>query len=139
SSNRPSRRSTRSASSTCPPVSTSKSSCTEAGNGERRTQMLGLVGKKIGMTQRFIEGGNLVPVTVIETGPCTVVQVRTNETDGYDALQGGFGTRREKNLSKAVRGHMNKGGGRANFASLLEFRLREPGQYQIGQEIRLAD
>ncbi|HXC49919.1 MAG TPA: 50S ribosomal protein L3 [Candidatus Limnocylindrales bacterium] len=100
--------------------------------------MLGLVGKKIGMTQRFVEGGNLVPVTVIETGPCTVVQVRTTGTDGYEALQVGFGTRREKNLSKAVRGHMNKGG-RATFASLLEFRLREPGEYQVGQEIRLAD
>jgi large subunit ribosomal protein L3 len=100
--------------------------------------MLGLVGKKLGMTQRFVEGGNLVPVTVIETGPCTVVQVRTGETDGYHALQVGFGARREKNLSKAVRGHMNKAG-RANFASLLEFRLREPGDYQVGQEIRLAE
>ena len=100
--------------------------------------MLGLVGKKIGMTQRFVEGGNLVPVTVIETGPCTVVQVRSSDVDGYDALQVGFGSRREKNLSKAVRGHMNKGG-RANFASLLEFRLREAGQYQVGQELRLAD
>jgi large subunit ribosomal protein L3 len=100
--------------------------------------MLGLVGKKLGMTQRFIEGGNLVPVTVIETGPCTVVQVRTASCDGYDALQVGFGSRREKNLPKATRGHMAKGG-RSNFASLLEFRLREPGEYQVGQEIRLTD
>ena len=100
--------------------------------------MLGLIGKKIGMTQRFVEGGNLVPVTVIETGPCTVVQVRTVERDGYDALQVGFGTRREKNLPKAVRGHMAKAG-RSNFSSLLEFRLREAGQWQVGQDIRLAD
>jgi large subunit ribosomal protein L3 len=100
--------------------------------------MLGLIGKKLGMTQRFAEGGSLVPVTVIETGPCTVVQVRTALRDGYDALQVGFGSRREKNLPKATRGHMAKGG-RSNFASLLEFRLREAGQWQVGQEIRLAD
>jgi large subunit ribosomal protein L3 len=100
--------------------------------------MLGLIGKKLGMTQRFVEGGNLVPVTVIETGPCTVVQVRTTDRDGYDALQVGFGTRREKNLSKARKGHANKAG-RANFASLLEFRLREAGDWQIGQELRLAE
>ena len=100
--------------------------------------MLGLVGKKLGMTQRFIEGGNLVPVTVIEAGPCAVVQVRRGERDGYTALQVGFGTRREKNLSKAERGHMAKGG-RSTFASLLEFRLKEIGDWQVGQEIRLAD
>jgi len=100
--------------------------------------MLGLIGKKLGMTQRFVEGGNLVPVTVIETGPCTVVQVRTLDRDGYDALQVGFGSRREKNLPKATRGHMAKGG-RSNFGSLLEFRLREAGEWQVGQDIRLAD
>lgn len=100
--------------------------------------MLGLLGKKVGMTQRFVEGGNLVPVTVIEAGPCTVVQVRTTDRDGYEALQIGFGARREKNLPKATRGHMAKAG-RSNFASLLEFRLREAGEWQVGQEIRLAD
>lgn len=100
--------------------------------------MLGLIGKKLGMTQRFVEGGNLVPVTVIETGPCTVVQVRTVDRDGYDALQVGFGSRREKNISKATRTHMAKAG-RANFGKLLEFRLREAGEWQVGQEIKLAD
>lgn len=100
--------------------------------------MVGVIGKKVGMTQRFIEGGNLVPVTVIEAGPCTVVQVRTAERDGYHALQVGFGTRREKNIPKAVRNHTAKAG-RSNFATLLEFRLPEAGQWEIGQEIRLAD
>jgi len=100
--------------------------------------MLGLIGKKLGMTQRFVEGGNLVPVTVIETGPCTVVQVRTVDRDGYDALQVGFGSRREKNLPKATRTHMAKAG-RSNFGKLLEFRLREAGEWQVGQEIKLAD
>ena len=98
--------------------------------------MLGLIGKKLGMTQRFAEGGNLVPVTVIETGPCTVVQVRTLDRDGYDALQVGFGSRREKNLPKATRNHMAKAG-RSNFGKLLEFRLREAGEWQVGQEIKL--
>lgn len=100
--------------------------------------MLGLIGKKLGMTQRFVAGGNLVPVTVIETGPCTVVQVRTVDRDGYDALQVGFGSRREKNLPKANRNHMAKAG-RSNFGKLLEFRLREAGEWQVGQEIKLAD
>ena len=100
--------------------------------------MLGLIGKKVGMTQRFVEGGNLVPVTVIEAGPCTVVQVRTLDRDGYDALQIGFGSRREKNIPKATRRHMAKGG-RSNFASLLELRLTEAGPWQVGQDISLSD
>ena len=99
--------------------------------------MLGLIGKKLGMTQLFEAGGTFVPVTVIEAGPCTVVQVRTRDRDGYDALQIGFGERREKNLSKAQRGHMAKAG-RSNFATLLEFRLTAPGEYQVGEEVKLT-
>lgn len=98
--------------------------------------MLGLIGKKLGMTQRFVEGGNLVPVTVIEAGPCTVVQVRTRDVDGYDAIQVGFGERREKRLGKARRTHMAKAG-RSNFRTLREFRLAGPGEFQVGQELRL--
>ena len=98
--------------------------------------MLGLIGKKLGMTQRFVDGGNIVPVTVIETGPCTVVQVRTRDRDGYDAVQLGFGARREKRLSKAARGHRSKAG-RADFGTLLEFRLDAPGEYQVGQTVTL--
>jgi len=98
--------------------------------------MLGLIGKKLGMTQRFATGGTFVPVSVIEAGPCTVVQVRTRDRDGYDALQIGFGRRREKNLTKAVRGHMAKAG-RADFATLLEFRLTSPSEYQVGQDVKL--
>ncbi len=97
--------------------------------------MLGLVGKKLGMTQHFDDGGQAIPVTVIETGPCTVVEVRTQARDGYDALQLGFGMRREKRISKALQGHMKKGG-RASFASLVEFRLDGPGEYEVGQELK---
>ena len=96
--------------------------------------MLGVIGKKLGMTQRFNEAGQSVPVTVVEAGPCTVVEVRTVERDGYDALQLGFGTRREKRLSKAQRGHMAKGG-RSDFATLVEFRLDSAGDYEIGQTV----
>jgi len=98
--------------------------------------MLGLIGKKLGMTQRFAAGGTFVPVTVIEAGPCTVVQVRTRDRDGYDALQIGFGRRRERNLTKAVRGHMAKAG-RSDFAMLVEFRLAAAGEYQVGQDVKL--
>ena len=73
-----------------------------------------IVGKKIGMTQVFTEDGRLVPVTVIEAGPCTVVQKKTVETDGYEAVQVGFGAltekRAEKLLNKPEVGHYQEGG-----------------------------
>lgn len=100
--------------------------------------MIGLIGKKVGMTQRFTSEGQAVPVTVIETGPCTVVQIRSQERDGYDALQLGFGKRRAKRVSKAAAGHM-KGAGREDFASLVEFRLDEPGDWKVGQELSSTD
>ncbi len=100
--------------------------------------MLGLIGKKIGMTQRFSDEGEAIPVTVVQAGPCVVVQVRTKDRDGYDALQIGFGPRREKLVSKAVNGHASKAG-HGNFAFLAEFRLDEPGDYEIGQELSVTD
>jgi large subunit ribosomal protein L3 len=69
-----------------------------------------LIGKKVGMTQVFTEDKELVPVTVIEAGPCTVTQVKTVATDGYDAVQIGFGTKKEKNSSKAELNHARKAG-----------------------------
>ncbi len=104
---------------------------------EKRT-MLGLIGKKVGMTQRFTDAGNAVPVTVVETGPCTVVQVRTRDRDGYDALQLGFGTRREVTKTKADIGHAKKAG-RQPFDSLVEFSLDAPGEYEIGQQLSVAE
>ena len=70
--------------------------------------MSGLLGKKIGMTSIYDEGGKLVPVTVIEAGPCVVTQVRTKEKDGYDAIQLAFDEKKEKNTSKAMKGHFAK-------------------------------
>lgn len=100
--------------------------------------MLGLIGKKIGMTQRFGANGQASPVTVIEVGPCTVVRVRTQERDGYDALQLGFGKRRPSRVSKPVAGNM-KDGGRADFETLMEFRLKGPGQWKAGQQLVATD
>lgn len=69
-----------------------------------------LVGKKIGMTQVYDESRSLVPVTVIEAGPCPVIQVKTQESDGYDAIQIAFGVRKPKNTAKAIQGHVSKAG-----------------------------
>ena len=70
--------------------------------------MKALIGKKIGMTQVYDEQGTLIPVTVIEAGPCVVTAVKTVERDGYDALQLGFGARKAKNLTRAEKGHLTK-------------------------------
>jgi large subunit ribosomal protein L3 len=69
---------------------------------------VGLLGRKVGMTQIYKENGNVVPVTVLECGPCTVLQVRTAERDGYHALQLGFDDKKRKNASQAARGHAKK-------------------------------
>jgi large subunit ribosomal protein L3 len=72
--------------------------------------MSGLIGKKVGMTTIYDEAGKAVPCTVLEVGPCVVTQVKTEETDGYAALQLGFGNKKEKNTSKALIGHFKKAG-----------------------------
>lgn len=70
--------------------------------------MPGLIGRKVGMTSIYSAEGKATPCTVIEAGPCVVTQVKTNETDGYEAVQLGFGTRKEKNTPKALKGHFAK-------------------------------
>ena len=93
--------------------------------------MAGIIGKKLGMTQIFDEGGAAVPVTVVEAGPCPVVQVKTAETDGYAAVQVGFGSRKEKHASKAEIGHAAKAGLDAAPRTIREFKLE--GDYAPGQ------
>jgi large subunit ribosomal protein L3 len=100
--------------------------------------MTGLIGKKIGMTQFYNAEGNTVPVTVIETGPCVVVQKKETAKVGYNALQVGFGTTKSQRINKPLQGHMGKAG-KGAFAVLREFRSDEVGQYQVGQEIKVAD
>lgn len=97
--------------------------------------MSGIIGRKLGMTQIFNEEGALVPVTVIEAGPCPVVQVKTAESDGYSAIQIGFGLRDERNSTKAARGHAARAGLEQAPAELVEFRVDAPESYELGQEL----
>ena len=94
-----------------------------------------LIGKKIGMTQIFDEKGKVVPVTVVEAGPCVVSQVKTVETDGYEAIQMGFGDVKPKHVTKPLQGHFKK----ADVAPkriLKEFRFDDCSAYELGQIIK---
>ena len=100
--------------------------------------MTGLIGKKIGMTQVFSADGSVVPVTVIRTGPCIVVQKKETGRDGYSAVQIGFGNKKNQRVNKPEQGHMGKAG-KGAFQVLREFRLQDVGQYEVGQEIKATD
>ena len=94
-----------------------------------------LIGKKIGMTQIFDEKGKVVPVTVVEAGPCVVSQIKTVETDGYNAIQVGFGDIKPKHVTKPLQGHFKK----ADVAPkkiLKEFRFDDCSSYELGQIIK---
>ena len=94
----------------------------------------GIIGKKIGMTQIFDEKGNVIPVTVIEAGPCVVAQKKTAEKDGYAAVQLGFQDAKEKHLTKAEKGHYEKAGV-ALKRHLKEFRLEDCSAINVGDVI----
>ena len=94
----------------------------------------GIIGKKIGMTQVFDEIGNVIPVTVIQAGPCTVVQKKTVENDGYDAVQLGFEEIKEKHVNKPAAGHFKKNGVSAK-RHLKEFRLENAADLNPGDVI----
>ena len=95
----------------------------------------GIIGKKIGMTQIFDENGLVIPVTVIEAGPCTVAQVKTVETDGYNAIQLGFGEVKAKHINKPEMGHFAKSKLEAK-KHLREFRLDDISNVKVGDEIK---
>ncbi len=94
-----------------------------------------ILGTKIGMTQIFGEGGRVIPVTAILAGPCVVVQKKTTETDGYDAVQVGFGDIKEKKVNKPLKGHFAKANV-ANKKYLREFRLDDISGLNVGDEIK---
>ncbi len=94
----------------------------------------GIIGRKIGMTQIFDEVGNVIPVTVIEAGPCVVAQKKTAENDGYDAVQLGFMEVKEKHMTKAEKGHFEKAGV-AFKKHLKEFRLDDCSALNVGDVI----
>ena len=95
----------------------------------------GIIGRKIGMTQIFDEKGNVIPVTVIEAGPCVVAQVKTVETDGYNAVQLGFGDVKDKHINKPEKGHFAKAK-LANKKHLREFRLDSVEGIKVGDEVK---
>ena len=95
--------------------------------------MSGLIGRKLGMTSIFDENGKNIPCTVIEAGPCVVTQVRTEEVDGYSALQLGFDDKADKKTSKALKGHFKKAGTSAK-KRVVEFQGFEQ-EYQLGDQI----
>lgn len=97
--------------------------------------MAGLIGRKLGMTQLFDEEGAAVPVTVIQAGPCPVVQVKTTDSDGYNAVQLGFGARKEKHSTRPERGHAVKAGLDAAPEVLREFRVADASEYETGQAV----
>ena len=94
----------------------------------------GIIGKKLGMTQIFLEDGSVVPVTVIEAGPCTVAQKKTVENDGYDAVQLAFGEVKEKHMTKAEIGHFKKAGVEVR-KHLKEFRLESASEMSVGDVV----
>ncbi|MBU5425651.1 50S ribosomal protein L3 [Tissierella pigra] len=97
--------------------------------------MKNMIGKKIGMTQIFKEDGSIVPVTVIEAGPLVVVQKKTVENDGYNAIQVGFQNIKEQRMNKPAKGHFDKGN--LEYKKYLrEFRVENPDEFEIGQEIK---
>ncbi len=94
-----------------------------------------ILGKKLGMTQIFTETGQVIPVTVVEAGPCVIVQKKTIEADGYEAIQVGFAAIKDNKITKPMAGHFGKAGLKAK-KYVREFRLEDTAAYEVGQEIK---
>lgn len=97
------------------------------------TEVKGILGRKVGMTQVFDDNGHAVPVTLVEAGPCSIAQVKTPQTDGYSAIQLAFGT--PKRTNRPLAGHYAKAGVDAG-RYLVELRLEQPGEHAMGGEIK---
>lgn len=104
-------------------------------------ESMGLIGRKIGMTQFFRDNGEVVAVTLLETGPCTVLQVKTEDgSDGYNALQLGFGVQKEHRVTKPQQGHFAKAGsGIKRFVKELRVSKEQTGQVERGQDLSPSD
>jgi len=94
----------------------------------------GLIGKKLGMMGLFTPDGRYLPITVLQVGPCVVTQVKTVDTDGYDALQIGFGEKKKTRTNKPMAGHFKKSG-ENSFAFLREFAVDKPDEFNLGQPV----
>ncbi len=100
--------------------------------------MPGLIGKKIGMTRVFAEDGRAIAVTVVEAGPCPVLQLKTEAIDGYSAIQIGYGGKKLKRSTKAELGHAAKAGLEVAPRLVREFELPADGEYELGQELTVS-
>jgi len=98
----------------------------------------GILGRKIGMTQFFNDEGQIVPCTVVEAGPCTVLQVKTDETDGYNAVQLGFADQKEQRTNKPMKGHLAKSGATPK-KFIREIRINDASGYTAGDNVALGD
>ena len=98
--------------------------------------MLGILGKKIGMTQIFDENGKFIPVSVVEAGPIYVTQIKTVETDGYNAIQVAFADKKENRSNKPEKGHFEKAGVSVK-KHVVEFKVDNPAEFTLGQEIKV--
>ena len=99
--------------------------------------MRGLIGKKIGMTQVYNDEGTMIPVTIVEAGPCTVIQVKSINNDGYEAVQVGFGERKAKHVNKPLNGQFKKSGVQPKKI-LMEFNIVPGFDYKQGQEFNVS-
>lgn len=98
----------------------------------------GILGKKLGMSQIFNENGEIVPVTLIQTGPCFVIQKKLKDRDGYDAIQLGFEPKMESRVNSPLKGHLNKAG-KGYFYHLREMKCDDMESIEVGQEIKASD
>ncbi len=99
--------------------------------------MIGLIGKKLGMTRTFEESGRSIPVTVIQAGPCVITQVKDEHSDGYSAIQMGFGAKKPKNTPMPMQGHFRKAG-TDPLRTVIEFRLDEGHEYKMGDTVKVS-
>lgn len=99
---------------------------------------IGLLGKKLGMTRYFNEDGRAMAVTALQIGPCVVLQKKTAEKEGYNAIQLGFGQKKESRMNKPEAGHM-KAAGKGCFYHIKEFKVVDPAIYEVGQELAMED
>lgn len=99
---------------------------------------MGLLGKKIGMTRVYNEMGAVIPVTVIEAGPCKVLQVKSESNEGYNAIQVGFVEKRANRITKPLAGHFSKAA-TEGYYNVREFRIQNPEDYKIGQDISIGE
>ncbi len=99
---------------------------------------MGILGRKIGMTRIYNDTGRSIPVSVIEAGPCTILQIKTRNREGYDAIQVGFLEKKASRMNKPEAGHVKKAGGKGYY-HIREFRVVDPDAFEVGQQLSVAE